>query len=220
MKYEFITQLINPANIPVTGDDIGRIYHIHGNKYYSVTTFLSHCADRSFLERWEKTVTDPEKIVRQAGKLGTDFHSLGEAFLLGETLPKVQWMASHMFAKTVPILEKNVSCVKAVELVLWSDLIRLAGRTDALVEWNGELAILDFKCIGSHNPEFIHHHWLQLCTYAHMVEFMYGLKPKKLVLVCANKKSLTVKEFISTPKEHAKETVTLIKKFHEYIKRK
>lgn len=218
MNLELIDQVLNTDDIEVTYDTIGRIYHIHDQEYFSVTTALGACADNSFLESWKERTPDHERIVRQAGKLGTDYHSLGENFLLNKELPTVQWMAKHLFDKTVPILEKNITCVKAVELTLYSKYIRLAGRTDALVDWNGELAILDFKCIGSHDPAWVHHHWLQLCLYAHMVEVLYGLKATSLVLVCANKKNLTVKHFVAKTKDHVAETVESIKKFHSLIK--
>jgi hypothetical protein len=220
MNLSLVEPKINPDDIPVTYDEIGRIYHINCNQYYSCSTLLGNVLDHSHLAVWKERVDDPDKILRQAGQLGTDYHSLGENFLLNRPLPKVQWLAEHFFDQTAPLLNANVTEVKGVELVLYSDIIKIAGRTDAIVYWKGKLSVLDFKCIGHHNPEWLEGYWSQLSIYAHMYGFLYGVKPKNLVLVVANKKNMKVKVFESSTILHDERTVELIKDFHSFLRTK
>lgn len=206
--------------IEVSYDHIGRVYHTPDGDYHSVTTVLGASGDKTFLDDWKKRigVEQAEQITRQAAAMGTDFHQLGEDYLLKKPLSKVQWMAEHMFKSAIPVLDKNITAVHAVEVPLWHRTAKVAGRVDAIVDWNGEPAIFDYKCIGHHNPEWLNDYWLQTTIYAACVKDMTGIDIKRLVLCCANKKNLTTKSFTSEVHKYIKEAVARIKKFHEIHK--
>ena len=213
-------EMLDLKELETQYDDIGRIYLTSNNKYYSVTTMLSHTSDHSFLDEWRERVghEEADRITRVAANLGQHYHDLGEQFLLRKPLPKRQWMAEHLFKGTEPILRKNITNVHAVECCLYSDRMMLAGRTDAIVDWRKELAVFDFKCIGHHNSEWLEGYWIQTTIYREMLKEMTGLEAKKLVLVCANKKNLKTKSFTESPTKYAKEAVKRIKKFRQYLK--
>jgi hypothetical protein len=202
-------------------DDIGRIYHTDKGSYYSVTTMLGNTADKGFLDDWADRIGKDEaaKRTRVAAHMGEQYHQLGEDYFNKVPYSDVQWMAKHMFDKTIPILDKHVTKIHAVEITLFSHLLQLAGRTDAVVDWDRELAIFDFKCINHHVPEWLEDYWIQTTVYAKCLQEMYGLKAKKLVLVCANKKSLKAKAFVSSPGLHAKDAVERIQVFRKMLKK-
>lgn len=202
-------------------DNIGRIYHTPLGKFYSVTTMLSHSGDKGFLDEWRARVgiEEAERFTRVAAQMGTDFHQLGEDYLLKKELSKVQWMARHMFNTAIPSLDKHVTKVHAVEMPLWSAKAKIAGRTDAIVDWDDELAVFDYKCIGHSNPEWLEEYWIQATIYAHCLKEMYGLQAKKLVLLCANKKSLKTKYFTASAHKYSKEAVERIKIFQNKLKK-
>lgn len=200
-------------------DSVGRIYHTKHGDFYSVTTMLGSSGDKSGIDVWRKRVGEEqaEKITRMAAETGTAYHQLGEDYLLGKPLSKQQWLAELLFKKTVPLLKANVTKVHAVEIPLYSNLLKLAGRTDALVDWNNEFAVFDYKCINNSDPQYLTDYWIQTSIYAHMVKEMYGIDVKKLVLVVAHKKSLKVKFHTERPYKYSKQAVERIKAFREKI---
>lgn len=204
-----------------TYDDYGRLYNFNQSvSYYSATTALSNTADKEFLVRWRERLGDEEadRQLAIAQKLGESFHEIGEYWLKNEPMShKPIALAKMVFKKLKPLLEP-ITKVHSVEDVLYSDLIRLAGRGDAVVDWKGELAILDFKFVNYWKAEWIYDYWLQCTIYAHMWEFMYGARPKKIILAMGNKKTLQAKVLVKEPGPFAKETIDRIKQFHEMVK--
>lgn len=200
-------------------DDIGRIYHTPNGKYYSVTTMLSMTGDKTFLDDWKKRIGEHEAKLQteRAASVGSAFHELGEAYLLGHPMPLVQPLAKIMFKTAIPILDKHVTRVEAVEEALYSNVLQLAGRTDAILDWDKKLAVFDYKCIGHNNPEWLEDYWIQTTIYGQMYKELTGIQVKKLVLVCANKKTFKVKAFEEDPKKYAKKAVERIKLFRKML---
>jgi genome maintenance exonuclease 1 len=180
---------------------------------------LSNSSEKEGLDIWRKRVgeAEAEKITRIAAATGTAYHQLGEDYLLGKPLSKQQWLAELLFKKTIPLLKANVTKVHAVEIPLFSKVLRLAGRTDALVDWNNEFAVFDYKCINNNDPQYLTDYWIQTSIYGHMVKEMYGIEVKKLVLVVAHKRSLKVRIFHERPYKYSKQAVERIKAFREKI---
>ena len=214
-----LTNSIKVHEVKTDYDNVGRVYNTPYGCFHSVTTMLSNSGDKEFLQAWTERIGEEaaERQTKIAANIGTDFHELGERFLLNETPGKVHFMSELLFKKAIPILEENVTAVHAVEIPLWSKVLRLAGRTDAIVDWNGKLAVFDYKCIGHHNPEWLEDYWVQVTLYAYMLKEMYGLTAEKLVLVVANKKSLKVKYFESTPNKHVKTAFNKIQAFRKKL---
>lgn len=140
--------------IDVIYDEIGRIYvYDDGTRYHSVTTMLGATADKSNLVFWKRRVGEEEaqRVSEEAAAMGEAFHLLGEKFLLNQPLPIVDRKIRRTFASAKSILTNNVTKVHAVEAPLITETYKLSGRVDAVVDWNGQLAILDFKLLGNHD---------------------------------------------------------------------
>jgi len=212
--------MIEIQECDTTYDNIGRIYKTPLGSYYSVTTMLSNSSEKEFLQDWKERIGEEEaaKQTRVASHLGTNFHELGEAYLLKQPMPKVQWKAKYLFDRAIPILKEHVTKVHAVEIPLWSEILQLAGRTDAVLDWDNELCVFDFKCIGHHNEKWLTDYWIQTEAYGVCLKEMYGVDIKKLVLLCANKKTLKVKAFTIKPKKHYIDLRDRIIKFRKFLR--
>lgn len=206
----------NDVEIDVSYDDTGRIYHTPVGKYYSVTTILGATADKGFLDVWKERIgiKEANHLTAIAANTGTMFHELGEAFLLGKDEPDSQWFTKHLFDKIKPELKQYITKVHGVEVPLYSVIAKVAGRADAVIDWNGELSIFDFKCIGHLNPKFMEDYFIQCALYAHCWHQMYGVLPKNIILCCADKKTLKVKTFKRDTKDYAAQAVDKVQQFH------
>jgi len=193
--------------VSVEYDNIGRVYVFEdGTKYHSVTTMLGATSDKSGLDRWRRRVGNVEalRVGKVATHMGEQFHLLGEHFLKGKlTQPSVNPISKHIFNNTTKrILEKHVTKVISVEEVLYTDRFKLAGRADSILEWDNELVVFDFKLLNNDDKKWLTDYWVQTTIYAHCWEEMYGILPKKLVLVIGNKKTFSSKYYVSNIKPY------------------
>jgi hypothetical protein len=204
-----------------TYDDIGRLYHFDDDiKYYSVTTILDNTKDKGFLVRWRKRIGDVEadRQLEIAKRMGTEFHSLGEALLTGQDLTVIPTLPfpRKLFMNLVPRLRK-ITKIHSVEQVLRSDSIKCAGRADAVVDWENELAILDYKLVNFWNPEYIYDYWVQCSIYAVMYFEMTGNLPQLLVLAMGNKKMAITKTVTMPLVKFQTQGAYRIKRFYDQI---
>lgn len=170
-------------------EGIGRVYTTpEGNKYPSVTTVLGAASDTSWLEAWKARVGEEQvrKVSAQAARRGTAVHELAEEYLKNN--PK--YTKGHMpaniatFNQIKPILNEHVSTVYGLEVPLYSDKLRVAGRVDCLALWNNELSIIDFKTSKRvKHREDISNYFIQASCYAFMTFERTGLLPKQVVIV-------------------------------------
>ena len=204
--------------IDVQYDDVGRVYVFdNGVRYHSVTTMLGATGNKEALRRWRNRVGDKkaDRVSAIASHLGEEYHLLGEHYLLGTPYPpKVNPISTRVFKSTIPILKKHVTKVHSVEEALFTDKYRLAGRTDAVVDWDSVLSIFDFKLLGHHDRKWLSDYWIQAAIYAQCWYEMYNVLPKRLVLVVGNKETLTTKYFVSNTKAHQKKLNYRVSAFH------
>ena len=150
----------------------------------SVTSFYN----RHIFENWRKKVGEEEanKINRQATSRGTDMHTLVEGYLHNaEQLPQVQPLSYFLFQIAKDKLN-NINNIHALEGSLYSKQLGIAGTVDCIAEYNGELAVIDFKTSKKAKPrEWIEHYFVQCAAYACMFYEVTGIAVKKLVILMA-----------------------------------
>jgi len=150
----------------------------------SVTSFHN----RHIFEDWRKKVGEEEanKINRQATSRGTDMHTLVEEYLHNvEQLPQVQPLSYFLFQIAKDKLN-NINNIHALEGSLYSKQLGIAGTVDCIAEYNGELAVIDFKTSKKAKPrEWIEHYFVQCAAYACMFYEVTGIAVKKLVILMA-----------------------------------
>ncbi len=113
-------------------------------------------------------------------------HTLTEHYLKNdEELPKVPPISDMLFKIAKGNLNK-IDNIYALEGPLYSKELGIAGTVDCIAEYNGELAIIDFKTSKKPKPrEWIEHYFVQAMAYGCMLYEMKNISIKKLVIIMA-----------------------------------
>ena len=171
---------------------------IDGVRYYSVpdeeellrlvsiTSVTSHFNKEIFIN-WRKKVgnEEAERITKAATSRGTDMHTLVEYHLKNEKLPEVQPISDFLFKIAKTDLNR-INNIYALEGSLYSKQLGIAGTVDCIAEYDGELAIIDFKTSKKPKPrEWIEHYFVQCMAYGCMLYELTGISVKKLVIIMA-----------------------------------
>ena len=172
--------------------------HIDGVRYYkipdedelvkmvSITSVTSHFNKEIFIN-WRKKVGNKEadRITKAATSRGTDMHTLTEHYLKNDDLPTVQPISDFLFKIAKGELNK-INNIYALEWPLYSKQLGVAGTVDCIAEYNGELAIIDFKTSKKPKPrDWIEHYFVQCMAYGCMLYEMRDIPIKKLVIIMA-----------------------------------
>ena len=173
--------------------------HIDGVRYYkipdeeelikmvSITSVTSHFNKEIFIN-WRKKVGNEEadKITKAATRRGTDMHTLTEHYLKNdEELPTVPPISEFLFKIAKPKLNL-INNIYALEGPLYSRQLGVAGTVDCIAEYDGELAIIDFKTSKKPKPrDWIEHYFVQAMAYGCMLYEMRNISVKKLVIIMA-----------------------------------
>jgi genome maintenance exonuclease 1 len=183
-------------------------------KLVSITSVTSHF-NREIFINWRKKIGEEEaqKITKAATSRGTDMHSLVENYLYNKTLPSVPPLPDFLFKIAKAELNKinNIHCLEGA---LYSLQLGVAGTTDCIAEYDGELAVIDFKTSKKPKPrEWIENYFVQAMFYGMAYYEMTGTPIKKLVIImaCENGESVVYEE--RDLKKYMKLVVQYIKKF-------
>jgi len=158
-----------------------RYYRRNGNYYPSVTYVLSYYPKGKFFENWLKQVGfSADYIVKKAAEEGTQVHELCEAYLNGEELkflddrgrPQYNPDVWQMFLRFVEFWEEFKPTLIETEVHIFSDVLKVAGTCDLIVEINGELWLLDLKT--SNQLQTVYE--LQTAVYGQCYEECFGKK--------------------------------------------
>lgn len=161
-----------------------RLYETpNGDRYPSVTTITGQLSQNHIAE-WRKRVGDEvaDHISKQAADRGTRIHSYCENFLLSESY-EVD-MFDYDFWKSMQPVVDRIDNIHALEAMLYSDQLRMAGTVDCIGEYNGLLSVIDFKT--SKKPkriEDIQHYFIQATAYSVMFEELFGITVPDITII-------------------------------------
>jgi genome maintenance exonuclease 1 len=160
-----------------------------GKKLVSITSVISHY-NREVFRSWRAKVGNEEanKVTKQATSRGTDMHTLAECYLMNRNLPPVQPLSEYLFKQAKSEIDK-IENIHAIEQSLFSTELGIAGSVDCIAEYDGELAVIDFKTAKKPKPrKWIDSHFVQCAAYACMLYEMTGIMVKKFVIImsCEN----------------------------------
>lgn len=180
IDYDLATETINGKRFYVTPE---------GNKYPSVTTITSQYNKQSILE-WRKRVGEEEanRISSKAAGRGTRVHTLCENYLNNQEdyLQKQMPDAIVMFKTLQPLLDQYVNNIHALEVPLYSDHLKVAGRVDCIAEFDGKISIVDFKTASKPKEDkWIQNYYMQCAAYAVMFEERTGIPVPRIVVMIA-----------------------------------
>lgn len=152
----------------------------------SITSITSHFNKEIFIN-WRKKVgeEEAERVTKAATSRGTDMHTLVEDYLHNRNLSDVQPISDFLFKIAKTDLNR-INNIYALEGSLYSKQLGIAGTVDCIAEYDGELAIIDFKTSKKPKPrEWIEHYFVQCMAYGCMLYELTGISVKKLVIIMA-----------------------------------
>ena len=176
-----------------------------GNEYPSITTVLSP-RNKEGLMKWRKRVGEKvaNHICNKAATRGTKVHKMCEDFLNGEDMThhKKDFLPYCLFNELKDKTFDNINEVIGQEVTLYSDKYKVAGRTDLIAEYNGELSIVDFKTSTNERKDsYNENYYIQTAAYAEMFEELTG-KPINQIVILVVTENGTVQEFIKDKQEY------------------
>lgn len=193
-------------------NETGRYYTTPEGKYPSVTT-VTGWEKRKFFAEWRKN--NPEEAKRTTSR-GNKLHSLIEKYLNNEELVKkdIDPFTLDLFLQMKDHVDK-IDNIHALETPLYSKLLKLAGRVDCIGEYDGGLAIIDFKgSTKTKRKEDIDNYFLQATAYSIMWKERTGVPIKKLVIMISAEDG-GVQIFEANPIEYVAALKDCIKKYEE-----
>ena len=209
---------------------------IDGVRYYDVPdvegytklvsiTSVTSWINREIFRAWRARVGNEEadKVTKAATSRGTDMHTLTEHYLKNEDLPTVQPLPEILFKQSKPQLNL-IDNIHALEKSMYSLQLGIAGTVDCIAEYDGELAIIDFKTSKKPKPrKWIDHYFVQCAAYACMLFELKDIAVKKFVIImsCENGEVKVYEEYdkakyIKLLSEYIREFVNF--KLQEYDK--
>lgn len=164
-----------------------RVYHGPNGSYPSITNLLYHIISKPGIEKWKASIGEEaaQKISTRASRRGTRIHGYIEKYLEGDKnyLHKAPPDHMELLNLAIPQIDEKIDNIRGIELGMWSDGLKVAGTSDLVAEYEGELAIIDWKTATYiKKEEYLLSYILQGTAYCRMLYEMYGLLPKKIVI--------------------------------------
>jgi len=164
-----------------------RLYNIPNGEWVPSITSVTSFYNRQIFVEWRKRVGNEEadRITKKATTRGTDFHAATELYMLNK---EINWddfgpLTKFMFHHAKPYLD-NINNIHAIERTLYSEYLGLAGRVDCIGEYEGELAVIDFKTSEKIKPEaWLENYFVQETFYAAAYYELTGIPVKKLITI-------------------------------------
>ena len=187
------------------------------NVYPSVNTILSATASdekKNSLASWKENEPAHEYITAQAQDIGTQSHQMIEDYLNNSlNIEEFDLLPIAHFHNLKPYLT-NISEVVCIEQRMYSDKLKVAGTSDLIAKYNGELSIIDYKT--KRKPqvdEYMYEYYLQTTCYAQMFEEVTGQKINQVVILVSSEKN-TRQEFIKSCDEYVDPMNERIEKYY------
>jgi len=137
-----------------------------GNEYPSVTTVLGN-KEKPWLKDWRKMLGDKkaDKESKRCADRGTAIHELAEKFLNNEEIIKKNYKPEYISGfNKLKLRLKKVDNIRAQEVGLYSDMLKVAGTVDLVADYEGVLSIVDFKTSTNNKTKEMCHDYFKQCT--------------------------------------------------------
>ena len=162
-----------------------RLYKLPDGSWVPSITSVTSFYNRQIFIDWRKRIgiEEANRITKKATTRGTDFHEAAQAYLEGRDLVWEDYLPAtkFMFHHAKPYLDK-INKIHAIERTLYSEYLGLAGRVDCIAEYEGELAVIDFKTSEKIKPEkWLENYFVQETFYAAAYYELTEIPVKKLI---------------------------------------
>ena len=185
--FTFLDHLKEEVDLEAQTIDGTRFYKVPSGKMYPSITSVTSFYNRHIFVNWRKKVGEEKanKITRESTFRGTKYHDVVEYYMRNGTIDGLDMLPStkFLFLSSKKNLDR-IDNIHALEKSLYSDYLGLAGRVDCIAEFDGELAVIDFKTSTKVKPEkWIENYFVQETAYACMYFEMTGIPVKKLITI-------------------------------------
>ena len=176
-----------------------------GEIYPSITTILQETmsdAKKESLQNWKEQEIAAEYITQEAATIGTETHKLIENHIneVRQT-DEVRLLSVAHFNNLIPFLQK-INNVHGTELRLYSNAMKLAGTSDCIATYDGELSIIDYKTKRSNQrEEWMTEHFIQGTAYSQMFKELTGIEVKQVVILVSSEKNSRM-EFVKNTEDY------------------
>ena len=165
----------------------GRVYHSPDGTFPSITNLLFEMISKKGILEWQEKIgkDKAKKISTRASIRGTRIHGYIEKYLAGDEKYLHEAPPDHMelVNLVIPQINEKIDNIRGIELGMWSNGLKVAGTSDLVADYEGELAIIDWKTSTYiKKEEYLLSYILQGTAYCRMLYEMYGLLPKKIVI--------------------------------------
>ena len=177
----------------------------NGEVYPSITTILQETmsdAKKESLQNWKEQEIAAEYITQEAATIGTETHKLIENHIneVRQT-DEVRLLSVAHFNNLIPFLQK-INNVHGTELRLYSNAMKLAGTSDCIATYDGELSIIDYKTKRSNQrEEWMTEHFIQGTAYSQMFKELTGIEVKQVVILVSSEKNSRM-EFVKNTEDY------------------
>lgn len=185
-----------PQKVDITTKTVnGKRWYIlpDGRKYPSITTVLSH-KEKPGLEEWRQSLgpKKADKETKRCAERGDAVHLMAEHYLNNVENPIEGHQKQHArLFNQIKLHLNKINNIRAQELPLYSDTLKLAGRVDVVGEYENVLSIIDFKTSNNNkDTALVEDYFLQCTAYALMYEELYDEFIEDIVIVMAVEKGM------------------------------
>ena len=164
-----------------------RLYNLPNGDWVPSITSVTSFYNRQIFVNWRKRVgiEEANRITKKATTRGTDFHEAAQAYLENRDMVWEDYLPAtrFMFHHATPYLDR-INNIHAIERTLYSEYYGLAGRVDCIAEYDGELAVIDFKTSEKIKPEkWLENYFVQEMFYAAAYYELTQIPVKKLITI-------------------------------------
>lgn len=203
-----------------------RFYDLKNNKKYpSITTVLGRTTSeekRQSLENWRKSLGEEEadKRSKEAANRGTKLHLLAERYLKNEPLindgEDISQKEMGIF-NGIKLALNKIDEVWGQEVVLYSDVLEVAGRCDLIGKYKGVPSIIDFKTTTKlKSKSDIEDYFLQTSFYGMAHNELFGTRINNIVILMVNELGFPL-EFIEKIDNYAIPLIDRVDFYYDLI---
>jgi len=212
------TQMLKAREPILLDREDGHWYQTKFDEIYpSISTILSSTSSeekKNSLTQWQENEPAHEYITAQAQHIGTQSHQIIEDYLNNDlSYDEYDLLPIAHFNNLRPFLE-NISDVACIEQKMYSDKLKVAGTSDLIAKYNGELSIIDYKT--KRKPQvddYMYEYYLQTTCYAQMFHEVTEQEINQVVILVSSEKN-TRQEFIKSCSDYIKPMTERIEKYH------
>lgn len=196
-----------------------------GVEYPSVTTVLG-AEEKAGIKAWKEALgaKKADKETKRCSDRGTAVHKMVEDYLnnieYDDVVGTHEYSNVKMFNQMRTRLKK-IGNIRAQEVPLYSDMIKIAGRVDCVAEYDGVLSIIDFKTSNNTKSlDMVHDYFLQCTAYAIMYSELFDELIEDIVVIIGVEKGIAPMVYRKKIDDYVAPLLAKIHKFNKLNEKK